>query len=210
MPAKVIVRDLEREHACGGVARSGAPCRAVVGAVFDPGPVARFGAIRVSGRPPFGSRHVATIARFKAGTISDDQGSGIQTCDQPHSAARPTVPISAPAVRPKASGRRVDTTSAAASTQSASTMYSGKCASDSPSALCTMTTSSSGLTGSVTHACRMWVVIGSGTPAMSASQVAGRYDARTWSVLPTKSIFERATSSGTRKMRASVMAIRLR
>ena len=34
-----------------------------------------------------------------------------------------------------------------------------------------MTTSSSGLTGSVTHACRMWVVIGSGTPAMSHSSV---------------------------------------
>ena len=31
----------------------------------------------------------------------------------------------------------------------------------------TITTSSIGLTGSVTHACRMWVVIGSGTPAMS-------------------------------------------
>ncbi|MES2137435.1 MAG: BamA/TamA family outer membrane protein [Pseudomonadota bacterium] len=33
----------------------------------DPGPVARFGAIRVSGRPPFSARHVATIARFRAG-----------------------------------------------------------------------------------------------------------------------------------------------
>ena len=32
-----------------------------------PGPVARFGAIRVSGRPPFSARHVRTIARFKAG-----------------------------------------------------------------------------------------------------------------------------------------------
>jgi translocation and assembly module TamA len=33
----------------------------------NPGPIARFGAIRVSGRPPFSSRHVATIARFKSG-----------------------------------------------------------------------------------------------------------------------------------------------
>jgi translocation and assembly module TamA len=33
----------------------------------EPGPVARFGAIRVSGRPPFGARHLATIARFKRG-----------------------------------------------------------------------------------------------------------------------------------------------
>ena len=33
----------------------------------NPGPVARFGAIRVIGQPPFSSRHVATIARFKQG-----------------------------------------------------------------------------------------------------------------------------------------------
>jgi translocation and assembly module TamA len=33
----------------------------------DPGPVARFGAIRVSGEPPFSARHVATIARFEPG-----------------------------------------------------------------------------------------------------------------------------------------------
>jgi len=33
----------------------------------DPGPVARFGAIRVSGRPPFSAHHVAVIARFKRG-----------------------------------------------------------------------------------------------------------------------------------------------
>jgi translocation and assembly module TamA len=32
-----------------------------------PGPVARFGAIHVSGRPPFSARHLATIARFKPG-----------------------------------------------------------------------------------------------------------------------------------------------
>jgi translocation and assembly module TamA len=33
----------------------------------NPGPVARFGAIRVSGRPPFSAKHVAIIARFKRG-----------------------------------------------------------------------------------------------------------------------------------------------
>ncbi|MBW8785886.1 MAG: BamA/TamA family outer membrane protein, partial [Novosphingobium sp.] len=33
----------------------------------DPGPVARFGVIHVSGRPPFSARHLATIARFKRG-----------------------------------------------------------------------------------------------------------------------------------------------
>ena len=32
-----------------------------------PGPVARFGAIRVSGKPPFSARHVGIIARFKRG-----------------------------------------------------------------------------------------------------------------------------------------------
>ena len=33
----------------------------------NPGPVARFGAIRVSGQPPFSSRHLQVIARFKPG-----------------------------------------------------------------------------------------------------------------------------------------------
>jgi translocation and assembly module TamA len=33
----------------------------------QPGPVARFGTIRVAGRPPFSARHLATIARFKPG-----------------------------------------------------------------------------------------------------------------------------------------------
>ncbi len=32
-----------------------------------PGPVAKFGEIRVSGQPPFSSRHVGVIARFKSG-----------------------------------------------------------------------------------------------------------------------------------------------
>ena len=35
----------------------------------NPGPVARFGAIHVSGQPPFSARHIATIARFKRGDI---------------------------------------------------------------------------------------------------------------------------------------------
>jgi translocation and assembly module TamA len=35
----------------------------------DPGPVARFGAIRVSGKPPFSARHLATIARFRRGDL---------------------------------------------------------------------------------------------------------------------------------------------
>jgi len=35
----------------------------------DPGPVAHFGTIRVSGSPPFSARHVATIARFKRGDL---------------------------------------------------------------------------------------------------------------------------------------------
>ena len=34
----------------------------------NPGPVARFGVIHVSGRPPFSARHLATIARFKTGS----------------------------------------------------------------------------------------------------------------------------------------------
>jgi translocation and assembly module TamA len=32
-----------------------------------PGPIARFGVIRVTGEPPFGDRHVAVLARFKPG-----------------------------------------------------------------------------------------------------------------------------------------------
>ncbi len=37
----------------------------------SPGPVARFGAIRVTGRPPFSAAHVWTIARFKRGDRFD-------------------------------------------------------------------------------------------------------------------------------------------
>ena len=40
----------------------------------DPGPVARFGTIRVTGSPPFDARHVAEIARFKPGdTFQQDK-----------------------------------------------------------------------------------------------------------------------------------------
>lgn len=35
----------------------------------DAGPVARFGSIRVSGKPPFSAHHVAVIARFKRGEV---------------------------------------------------------------------------------------------------------------------------------------------
>jgi translocation and assembly module TamA len=35
----------------------------------DPGPAARFGAIRVTGKPPFSARHLATIARFRRGDL---------------------------------------------------------------------------------------------------------------------------------------------
>ena len=34
-----------------------------------PGPVARFGSIRVTGRPPFGAHHVSIIARFRRGDL---------------------------------------------------------------------------------------------------------------------------------------------
>src|SRR5687768_3557168 len=36
---------------------------------ITPGPVARFGNIRVTGQPPFSSRHVGIIARFKTGDM---------------------------------------------------------------------------------------------------------------------------------------------
>ncbi|MEP7131208.1 MAG: BamA/TamA family outer membrane protein [Sphingomicrobium sp.] len=35
----------------------------------NPGPIARFGAIRVNGKPPFSAQHVATIARFRRGDL---------------------------------------------------------------------------------------------------------------------------------------------
>ncbi|MEO6225739.1 MAG: BamA/TamA family outer membrane protein [Sphingomicrobium sp.] len=41
--------------------------RATLNLPVNPGPVARFGAIRVTGRPPFDARHLGVIARFRAG-----------------------------------------------------------------------------------------------------------------------------------------------
>ena len=57
-----------------------------------------------------------------SGNAAPGQGSGIQSWDQPHSAARPTVPIPTPARSPKRSGRRVETKRATPSTITASTM----------------------------------------------------------------------------------------
>ena len=44
----------------------------------DPGPVARFGAIRVTGKPPFSARHIWIIARFRPGHRSSARRS--MTC----------------------------------------------------------------------------------------------------------------------------------
>ena len=63
-----------------------------------------------------------------SGNSEDGQGMVHQTCDQPHSAASPTVPMATPASAPKAIGRRrAAKRSAMSSTSPASTMYSGKC-----------------------------------------------------------------------------------
>ena len=43
--------------------------RATLTLPVDPGPVARFGVIRSSGKPPFSARHLGTIARFHKGDI---------------------------------------------------------------------------------------------------------------------------------------------
>ena len=56
--AKIGEQDIEVDHQTH---------LATLDAAGEPGPVARFGAIHVSGRPPFSARHVATIARFKRG-----------------------------------------------------------------------------------------------------------------------------------------------
>jgi translocation and assembly module TamA len=57
--AKVGEQDIEINHATH---------LATLSLPVDPGPVARFGVIRVTGRPPFSARHLATIARFKSGS----------------------------------------------------------------------------------------------------------------------------------------------
>lgn len=46
---------------------------------IEPGPVARFGAIRVTGKPPFDARHVQEIARFKPGdTFRQDKADDLR------------------------------------------------------------------------------------------------------------------------------------
>jgi len=56
--AKVSDQDIEVNHQTH---------LATLSLPVDPGPVARFGTIRVSGQPAFSARHVALIARFKPG-----------------------------------------------------------------------------------------------------------------------------------------------
>ena len=64
----------------------------------------------------------STLTTATSGSSAVGHGSGIQMCDQPHSAAVPTVPISRPATAPKTSGpRRASSAAAVASTSSAST-----------------------------------------------------------------------------------------
>jgi translocation and assembly module TamA len=57
--ARIGEQDIEINHATH---------LATLSLPVDPGPVARFGVIRVSGKPPFSARHLATIARFKTGS----------------------------------------------------------------------------------------------------------------------------------------------
>jgi translocation and assembly module TamA len=56
--AKVGTQDVEVNHQTH---------LATLSLPVNPGPVARFGAIHVTGRPPFGAHHVGIIARFKRG-----------------------------------------------------------------------------------------------------------------------------------------------
>ena len=57
-----------------------------------------------------------------SGSSESFHGIGIQMCDQAHSAARPTVPISPPAIAPFTTGLRPPARAKTASTSSASTM----------------------------------------------------------------------------------------
>ena len=57
-----------------------------------------------------------------SGSSESFHGIGIQTCDHAHSAARPTVPIRAPAIAPFTTGLRPPARANTASTSSASTM----------------------------------------------------------------------------------------
>ena len=69
--------------------------------------------------PPATPARSARIA--PSGKIEDGHGNGIHRCDQPHSAAKPTVPISAPATTPRVSGLFGFMRQATSSTSSAST-----------------------------------------------------------------------------------------
>ena len=57
-----------------------------------------------------------------SGSSEDGHDIVIQTCDQPHSAASPIVPIAAPETAPNSTGRRIVSSSATTSTQAASAM----------------------------------------------------------------------------------------
>ena len=71
-------------------------------------------------RRPGRLRAAATIAPISAsGRRSEVQGNGIAIWDQPHSAAKPTVPIPRPEAAPRARGRRASARPAS-STQAAS------------------------------------------------------------------------------------------
>ena len=75
---------------------------------------------------------IARPSSAPSGNSADGHGSGMKTCDQPHSAARPTVPMPRPESSASFSGRSRPTARPTASTISASTMYSGKCGVASP------------------------------------------------------------------------------
>src|SRR4051812_19531293 len=66
------------------------------------------------------------VIRIASPSIDDGQEIGIHTCDQPHSAASPTVPMSAPDTTPKRYGRLVSSHSATSSTHAASASHRGK------------------------------------------------------------------------------------
>lgn len=71
----------------------------------DPGPVARFGTIRVTGQPPFTASHVADIARFKPGQRFERD----RVDDLRRALIATTLVASADvAVVPRADGRTVD------------------------------------------------------------------------------------------------------
>ena len=78
---------------------------------------------------------VAKPSSAASGSSSDGHGIGIQTCDQPHSAARPSGADAHARTRARtpAGGARRPAAAPTPSTTSASTTYSGKCGVVSPS-----------------------------------------------------------------------------